>query len=51
MVINQISPPRFWSPETSDWETFRSQLSSKGSSEMKVDNSSTNSKFNSIMFI
>ncbi|KAE9532354.1 hypothetical protein AGLY_009977 [Aphis glycines] len=32
----------YWSPETSDWETFRSQLTAKASSEMKVDNNSIN---------
>ncbi|XP_025202577.1 serine/threonine-protein phosphatase 6 regulatory subunit 3 isoform X2 [Melanaphis sacchari] len=32
----------YWSPETSDWETFRSQLTAKASSEMKIDNNSTN---------
>lgn len=36
---------RFWSPETSDWETFRSQLNTKASSEMKIDNNSINSKY------
>ncbi|KAL5244738.1 hypothetical protein ACI65C_012148 [Semiaphis heraclei] len=35
----------FWSPETSDWETFRSQLNTKASSEMKIDNNSINSKY------
>lgn len=30
----------YWSPETSDWETFRSQLNAKESSEMKIDNNS-----------
>ncbi|XP_022173442.1 serine/threonine-protein phosphatase 6 regulatory subunit 3 [Myzus persicae] len=30
----------YWSPETSDWETFRSQLNAKASSEMKIDNNS-----------
>ncbi|XP_060854654.1 serine/threonine-protein phosphatase 6 regulatory subunit 3 isoform X1 [Rhopalosiphum padi] len=32
----------YWSPETSDWETFRSQLTAKASSEMKIDNNSIN---------
>ncbi|XP_025414075.1 serine/threonine-protein phosphatase 6 regulatory subunit 3 isoform X2 [Sipha flava] len=32
----------YWSPETSDWETFRSQLNAKASSEMKIDNNSVN---------
>jgi len=36
---------RYWSPETSDWETFRSQLNAKASSEMKIDNNSINSKY------
>lgn len=33
---------RLWSPETSDWETFRSQMNANLSSEMKIDNNSIN---------
>ncbi|XP_029342351.1 serine/threonine-protein phosphatase 6 regulatory subunit 3 isoform X1 [Acyrthosiphon pisum] len=32
----------YWSQETSDWETFRSQLKAKPSSEMKIDNNAIN---------
>lgn len=30
---------RYWSPANAEWETFRSQLNAKSSSEMINDNS------------
>ncbi|XP_050539705.1 serine/threonine-protein phosphatase 6 regulatory subunit 3-B [Daktulosphaira vitifoliae] len=32
----------YWSPETSDWETFRSQLNAKPSSELQISDNSDN---------